>query len=364
MIRKMITGIEQDNNKLQMLLDNIRENFFSADWVNNKVTYISDICHSIYGYPPQCFLDNYKFWFEVIHPDDKEMVMKSNQALVNGEKATREYRIIHADGSVRWVQNTIVPTLNEKGEVIRVDGYTSDITERKKSLSLIEELNTMICRASHDLKGPLNSAKNYIAIAKNEVIEENALKYLNKINAAYDNMEQQVLSLLNLEKLHCSKANNKRIIMKDLIIRMLASINNLRGFNKTEVIIDVENASEIYSDIDCMYSILYNLVSNAIVYRRDETDSFVKISSSFNNEHYIIKVSDNGIGIAENKQNRMFEKYAKDNNSSGGHGLGLYIVKKMVEKMNGKISVVSQQMKGTTFTVELPVIAQPNNIAV
>lgn len=354
MLKKLISELEQESKKLQLLLDNIRENFFSADWVNNKVIYISDVCYDIYGYPAKNFLDDYKFWFKVIHPDDKEKVKKTHERLNKGEKVIREYRIIHAEGSIRWVQNTIVPTLNEEGVIIRVDGYTTDITEGKESQLKIEELNMLICRASHDLKGPLNSAKNYIAIAKDEVKDKTALGYLNKIGSAYDNMEQLVLSLLNLEKLHCQSVNIKKIDIRRMVNGILSSVNNIQGFSSVKISNDVKESAEIDQDADCMCSILYNLISNAIIYRRDSGDSFVNVNAYDENGYFIIRISDNGLGIPLSIQNKLFDKYVKGNNGLGGSGLGLYIVKKMVEKIGATISFDSEENKGTTFTIKLP----------
>jgi PAS domain S-box-containing protein len=363
MLKALIASVEQESKRLQMLLDNIRENFFSSDWVNKKVTYISDICFDIYGYPPKCFFDDYEFWFKVIHPDDKEMVLKTSEKLLKGEKVTREYRIIHADGSIKWVQNTIVPTLSEKGEIMRVDGYTSDITERKKGMAKIEELNMLICKASHDLKGPLNSAKNYIAIAKESITDKNVLAYLDKIGNAYDNMEQQVFSLLNLEKLHCSSVAIKKVDVNKLVTGILQSINNLPGFNQVEIVNEIGLNDLVYQDIDCMHSILYNLISNAVIYKRDIENAFVKIEAHRDGNRLVLTISDNGKGIAEAMKNKIFDKYVRGNTGKAGSGLGLYIVKKMVEKINGDISFASEEKIGTSFTVSLPILVNATNKA-
>ena len=325
-------------------MGNIQENFFSADWITKKVTYISSICLKIYGYPPIEFLADYKFWFKVIHPDDKERIAKSNRELTNGKKATREYRIIHADGSIRWVSNTIVPTLNEAGEVIRVDGYTSDITERKEAQLKIEELNMLISRASHDLRGPLNSAKNYIFIAKENIVDTETLSYLEKINHAYNTMEQQILSLLSLQRIHCSVTKLEKIDLQTLVAEIINSIKHISGFDKVKIFTDIKAPEELYFDRLYLHSIIYNLLNNAITYRRDIPEAFVNIRAHYDNNILVINISDNGVGMSK----------PNGNIKASGSGLGLYIVNNIIEKLNGNISVESEYMKGTTFNIMLP----------
>ncbi|HXP50150.1 MAG TPA: PAS domain-containing protein [Bacteroidia bacterium] len=199
MLNTITTNTILENANLQQLLDKIQENFFIADWVAKKVTYISPACLNIYGYPPENFFADHNFWFNVIHPDDQERVAKTHEQFKFGKKIEREYRIIHANGSIRWVYNTIVPTVDEKGTVIRVDGYTKDITEKKESELRINELNALIYKANHDLRGPLNAAKIYITLAAENVKDEKALAYLEKVNYAYNNIEEKLLAILRMQ---------------------------------------------------------------------------------------------------------------------------------------------------------------------
>jgi len=199
MLSTITTDNIQDNTNLQLLLDKIQENFFIADWVAKKVTYISPACLNIYGYPPENFFADHNFWFNVIHPDDKERVAKTHEQFKFGKKVEREYRIIHANGSIRWVFNTIVPTVDKNGTVLRVDGYTKDITERKEAELRINELNALIYKANHDLRGPLNAAKIYITLATENVKDEKALNYLEKVNYAYNNIEEKLLAILRMQ---------------------------------------------------------------------------------------------------------------------------------------------------------------------
>ncbi|MEP6677054.1 MAG: PAS domain-containing protein [Ferruginibacter sp.] len=125
--------IEDVNRELSTLFNSIDEVFFSVDMVSMKVIQISDTCEKLYGYKSADFLANYKLWLEIIHPDDTYIIDNENEIMQSGGQITNEYRIIHKDNTIRWVENKITPTLDKDGRLVRVDGVTSDITERKKA---------------------------------------------------------------------------------------------------------------------------------------------------------------------------------------------------------------------------------------
>ncbi len=101
---------------LLTLIENLEENFYSVDILANKVTHVSKACLKIYGYPCESFLADVDFWFKAIHPEDKKNVDQSIKLLVKGQKTVLEYRIICQDGSIKWVSNKTIPTLNENGK--------------------------------------------------------------------------------------------------------------------------------------------------------------------------------------------------------------------------------------------------------
>jgi len=118
---------------LALFFNAIDEVFFSVDMADLRVIQISNGCERLYGHKPAEFLENNRLWFELIHPDDKHVVAGEEEILQRGEKVTKQYRIIRKDKSVRWVENKVIPCLDETGRLIRVDGVTRDITESKEA---------------------------------------------------------------------------------------------------------------------------------------------------------------------------------------------------------------------------------------
>ncbi|HEY4327112.1 MAG TPA: PAS domain-containing protein [Mucilaginibacter sp.] len=125
--------LEEVQKELIAFFEAMDDVFFSVDMINLRVTQISKSCEKLYGYKAAEFLTNHLFWFGLIHPDDKHIVENENNILRLGGQINNTYRIIRKDNAIRWVESKIVPGLDETGKLIRVDGITRDITDRKEA---------------------------------------------------------------------------------------------------------------------------------------------------------------------------------------------------------------------------------------
>ncbi|WP_256009629.1 PAS domain-containing sensor histidine kinase [Desertivirga xinjiangensis] len=121
---------ESFNWEMTEVLNNINIGFFSRDIIADKYINLSEGCPKIYGYTLDDFFANSKLWYDVIYPADKVVVEKEDAFLLNGQKCVSEYRIVHKDGSLRWLEVKAIPVIQD-GVYVRVDGIVSDITDRK-----------------------------------------------------------------------------------------------------------------------------------------------------------------------------------------------------------------------------------------
>jgi PAS domain S-box-containing protein len=144
-LEKEKEDLKKAHKELNTLFKNINEVLFSVDMVEYRLTQMSAACEKVYGYTQSEFFADGDLWQKVIHAEDRHKVWEQLKALDKGEQVANQYRIIHKNNSIRWVENHIVPTRNESGRLIRMDGITSDITNRKlaeleleKSFSIIE----------------------------------------------------------------------------------------------------------------------------------------------------------------------------------------------------------------------------------
>lgn len=131
--------IEEVNRQLNLLFNRIDEVFFSRDLISGKLIQISATCERIFGYTSDEFMNNTGLWLEVIHPDDLHILEHEHARLLRSTQIVDQYRVIARDGTIRWVENKIIPTIDKNGELVRLDGVTRDITERKMALKKMGE---------------------------------------------------------------------------------------------------------------------------------------------------------------------------------------------------------------------------------
>ncbi|HKG07963.1 MAG TPA: PAS domain-containing protein [Pedobacter sp.] len=129
-------ALSQANFELRTLFDTMGEVFYSVEMRNNqnsRLLQMSPACKIVYGYEIAEFFQDSDLWFKVILDQDKHLVTEGLPRLITGETTCSEYRILHKDGTIRWLESKITPTLNDQGELVRIDGINSNITKRKEA---------------------------------------------------------------------------------------------------------------------------------------------------------------------------------------------------------------------------------------
>lgn len=215
------------------------------------------------------------------------------------------------------------------------------------------ELDKFVYSASHDLRSPITSLKGLIEIAQEEDDLAQVKDYMQMMHESLTKQDQFINDIIDYSR-------NKR---KQLLIEVV-SLNKLieDAVSQHQHIKDADTISirkniavdEIYSDSLRLKIILNNLVSNAIKYSdKKKKEKHISIATDENNDCYIIKIEDNGIGIKDEFKHKIFEMFFVTNNNVGS-GLGLYIAKEAAENLNGNITVKTEINTGSTFTVTLP----------
>lgn len=269
-------------------------------------------------------------------------------------------RYLRYDGNEVYVSQVIISHKNPDGQVQCYSIILRDMSEQKKiEQDLIfknNELDTFIYRASHDLRGPIATLMGLNQIVRYEVTDEAAIKYFNLYNSQIVRLHNITVSLIELTKIKDRNCEISEIKFNDLWLEVQQELKKLP--ESVEVAIDkqLENITDFYSDAHLLKIILYNLIENSVRYRRSEIASFarVEIQRAKSSDNIMIKVSDNGIGIDGELQNKIYNMFFRGTERSKGPGLGLYILKNAVEKLHGRITLYSVPYKGTTFKIEVP----------
>jgi signal transduction histidine kinase len=218
-----------------------------------------------------------------------------------------------------------------------------------------EQLETFIYRASHDIKGPLRSIIGLTLVGQKDVTDETSLVYFGHILKSTQKLDKLLADLLELTKVKEAKVSKEKINFREMINEALAKFEHMEGYDKLNITVMVKEDAEFYSDKKLLNSIIQNLIENPIKYQDPRKENcYLDISVTIEEKRVELKFSDNGIGIPYEIQNRVFEMFFKSSERSGDTGLGLYIVKTSVEKLNGHIILDSKPGIGSAFTITFP----------
>lgn len=258
-----------------------------------------------------------------------------------------------------WVSCIFSPHRNAEGEIIGVIGIVRNETSRKRTeenLSFInKQLDTFIYKSSHDLKGPLCSIIGLTMLAKREVTDTEALKLFDLIKGRTEKLDEILKGLIDTMTIKEGRITLEKVDVGQLVDQTIKRLEGADGFERVDFRVKSELQSEFVSDGKIIRSILQSLLSNSIKYQ-DMTVShpFVEVRIWENENEILLEISDNGEGIREEIQDKVFDMFFRDASNSPGSGLGLYIVKNGVEKLKGSISLNSKEHMGTTFTIHFP----------
>ena len=164
-----------------------------------------------------------------------------------------------------------------------------------------------------------------------------------------------VMDLINLTRMNNPAMNLIRIDFDLLLDECISAYEYLPNYGSIRFIREIDKNIEFYSEWAIINTIVQNLIENAIKYSYPERESFVRINVAQDDGNIRIEVEDNGIGIPADYQARIFDMFFRANDHVEGTGLGLYILKRAVERLHGHVSFNSEALIGSTFTVVLPV---------
>lgn len=261
------------------------------------------------------------------------------------------------------------PSRNKMGEISGIIGVATDITEQIRAEKLRIELEKeqemialkerFIATASHDFRTPLTIIKmnaKMLETFHDRMSPEQRTSKLQQISVQIDQMAQLLDDVLTMSKANAGKIDFKpiHVALKPFCEQIWENFRNMAE-ETHEIDFDFDcDCDEVELDPNLVQYILVNLLSNAVKYSPHE--GHVCFGISCDNNHLTFSVSDNGIGIPENDQAKLFQPFHRAENTRGieGTGLGLSIVKSYVDAHGGNIQFRSKQDEGTTFTIAVP----------
>ncbi|MBX9853135.1 MAG: PAS domain S-box protein [Cytophagaceae bacterium] len=295
---------------------------------------------------------------EVLPSDLKDEWLGLHHRALSGERFSVEFNIENK-GKVLSYEISYNPIYSTEGKVSGVSVFGRDITQRKMAENDIIrtnfELDSFVYRASHDLRAPLRSVLGLVNLAKTENEEAERNNYLYLVEKSVNKLDSFISDLTNFSRNSRLEVSVNKIDFRSSIQECIENLKYMDNADRIKTIIQVDDAIDFYSDPTRISIILHNLISNAIKYQNPRSEeSYVEIDIATNQECALIKVKDNGKGIREEYLEKIFQMFFRASQESYGSGLGLYITKQVVEKLQGSVSVTSKIGSGSEFIIKLP----------
>ncbi|SRR5258706_3640794 len=235
------------------------------------------------------------------------------------------------------------------------EGVLFDISEQHSQMMELQRVNTeldnFIYHASHDLRAPLTTVMGLINLAKLE--HEKSDEYIEKIESRIMHLDVLLKDLVSVSYNHKSKVESTEFNFKrevDSILKEHLDSNQQVGVN-----VNIDHDFPYFTDQIRLRTILRNLISNSFKYKRPDLDRhLISLKVKVEPTHAAVQLRDNGVGIEWGMKDRVWDMFFRASTQSTGSGLGLYIVKSMVEKLQGNISFESTPNDGTTFLLAIP----------
>jgi PAS domain S-box-containing protein len=364
---KTSAELKISEERFAMALQGTRAGIYEWTLKNNSV-YVSSHWKKLLGFGEHELNDlTLEKFLSFVHPDDASRTSHAIEAhLKDHQPYQNELRIRTKNGIYKWFQDSGVSKQDEQGNTAVVIGSVIDIDERKsaeKELALRntqlaktnEELDRFVYSASHDMRAPLSSLLGLIHLSEKTDRPEEIGTLLQMMKERIKTMEGFIKEVTDYSRNTRLDLNSTEILLHDLVHGVIQNLAYPVVNKKVRIEIAIAKDLMIKTDVSRLKVIINNLLSNAYKYHLfDNPGPFIKISAKKNTEDVMIMVTDNGQGIAPEHHLRIFDMFYRASESSEGSGLGLYIVKETLDKLNGSISVRSVLGEGTEFTVTLP----------
>lgn len=360
-------------------IEQIRDYSIFATDTNGIITAWNSGAERLKGYTEEEIVGQF---YGILHTYEDQKAGRPEKVLETtlkeGVYEAEEWRKRKND-SLFWASVTLTAIYDDSGNHIGYTKITGNITKRKelqdklaeqqqyaleiKNQELIKtnlDLDSFIYTASHDLRSPIINIEAMMSQLMEELIESNCFsarleQYVQRSLNSIDRVKHTLQDLTNISKLHKDLQEspaNENINIKEMYEGILADLCYSADLHSCSITTDFQ-VPQLFFPRKNFRCILYNLVSNAIKYRSPDRPCAIHISTLLDTHYVILKVKDQGLGISERNLEHMYRMFRRFHQGVEGNGVGLFMVKRIVENAGGKIEVESQEGRGTEFKVYL-----------
>ena len=382
--------LEESEASFRLLADSMPQFVWSGDQEGN-LTYFNQAVYEYSGLSPQ--LMKQRGWLQIVHPDDKDTTLRTwLHAIRTGRDFSFEHRFRRHDGRYRWQLSRAVPLKDAEGTVQMWVGTSTDIHDQKEFTNELEkvvqertaelkqknadlekmnkELQSFTYISSHDLQEPLRKIQTFAShILDKEFrnLSETGKGYFNRMHDSASRMQLLIDDLLAYSRTTTSERKFEDTPLTDILEAVKRELRE--EFEQKKAVIEAQPLGNVKIIPFQFHQLFYNLISNSLKFSRPDVRPRITITSEVvagrslkknefdpAAEYHHLRFSDNGIGFEQKYGERIFEVFQRLNgkNEYSGTGIGLAIVKKIVENHKGIIEAKGQLNAGATFDIFIP----------
>ena len=355
--------VAQAAAELRVIAANAPVFIFRAN-ATGQLNYVNETLYEWSGLEPNS--SQLEAVWSLIHPEDLPLIQESFPASVRNQQAweSAAYRMRRRDGEYRWTISRTQPYFNADEQLIGFTGITVDIHEQimlQKQLTRTNvDLDNFIYTASHDLKAPILNIEGLMEALLDQMppafLEQNTIKRTTDlIFESVQRFKRTIDHLTEITKLQKENTPEAELIsLESIITEIQLDLAPVIRAEQAQITVDVTSCPTIRFSEKNLRSIIYNLLSNAIKYRAPKRTPQVRVYCFIIPEYQVLAVQDNGLGLDLNQEKKLFAMFKRLHNHVEGTGIGLYMVKKIIENAGGKIEVQSKVGEGSTFQIFFP----------
>ncbi len=342
---------------------------WELDLVNNKITW-SDEVYRIFGLRPQEFGATYEAFLEAVHPEDRKAVDEAYSGSLREGRDTYEieHRVVRkAAGEIRYVHEKCEHVRDKTGRIILSAGMVHDITERKKAEDALshytselkrsnEELQQFAYIASHDLQEPLRMIASYLQLIERRYkgrLDKDADEFIAFAADGAGRLQEMIIGLLAYSRVQTKGKAFEEVDASEVLGN---AVSNLKiAIKESGALVTADTLPVVKADALQLLQVFQNLISNSIKFRGGELP-VIHISAERKKEEWFFSVKDNGIGIAPQYKDKIFNIFQRlHGREYPGVGIGLSLCRRIIERHGGRIWFESEAGKGSTFYFTIPI---------
>ncbi|HCE56243.1 MAG TPA: hypothetical protein DER09_00245 [Prolixibacteraceae bacterium] len=372
---------KQSSEQLNIALKSANIGLWDWNLETDKVYYSPEWKKQI-GYKDDEISNELTEWSDRVHPEDIERCQKTIHEFLKTPwpDYNLEFRFRHKNGNYLWIYTQASLINNSQGEPVQMIGSHVDITEWKQLreelrmlnseleqkvkqrtaqlVVIIKQLEAFTYSVSHDLKSPLRGIDGYSKLLFDlygNSLNDEARHFISTIRSSTKQMNQLIVDLLQYSRLELADVQREPVEIKSVVDSFLQTQEDEINSHHFLVVINFPETT-LMADSTGIQIVLRNLIENAIKFSKSVPNPEINFGLEEKHESWILSVKDNGVGFDMKYSQRIFEIFQRLHRAEEypGTGIGLAMVSKAVQRMNGKAWAESQPGHGATFYIEIP----------